>query len=381
MKKNSIIQDAKKLYKYNEDTNKGVYLERHSFQGWHGIYHYYLLGARGRGKSVSTMDEVIWAKEKYGYENVKCYYFRVSDLSTKALVANNAKDSVDGVLRSRWSMDITKKSNVVYNHGKPLFEAYSLVSAAKTGKGIALYDASFLNQRPINPKTGKPIKRFIYIIVDEFILAEGIEKKSIGDPYSQWLTFRETILRDQEKLDYDAVKIFYCANSVGDASTWLGRHLNFLPEPGKFGKYKFPLKHAVIFYDQPSKKYLEKRKNSMMGSDIDCENDSNYTNIADCDRDSLKKKNVRISRVTMLIKFSTKPADWFCLYDNKYIRKYQGETVRKTLMLAMVRNIDEVFLPDVVKALWEAYELREFLYCDLTTQASFKSHMKLLKVK
>lgn len=71
-------------------------------------------------------------------------------------------------------MEISKKGNTVFDHGKKLIEVYALASAPKT-KGLALYDANFLNDRPINPKTGKPIKRFIWLILDEFQMAEGLE--------------------------------------------------------------------------------------------------------------------------------------------------------------------------------------------------------------
>lgn len=64
-------------------------------------------------------------------------------------------------------MDITRKGNTVYNKGKKLLEVYSLASAAKM-KGQALYDYDFLNNRPIDPKTGKQVKRFIWLILDEF---------------------------------------------------------------------------------------------------------------------------------------------------------------------------------------------------------------------
>lgn len=75
---------------------------------------------------------------------------------------------------------------------------FSLASAAKN-KGLALYDPNFLNDRPINPKTGKPIKRFIWLILDEFQIAEGLEKQSAASRSTAalWHIYTETILRDQ----------------------------------------------------------------------------------------------------------------------------------------------------------------------------------------
>ena len=71
---------------------------------------------------------------------------------------------IDPILIAKYNMEITCKSSIVYNKGKPLLEMYPLVSAGKVGKGVNLYDANWLNNRPINPKTGKPIKRFIFVI-------------------------------------------------------------------------------------------------------------------------------------------------------------------------------------------------------------------------
>lgn len=380
-KKNPIVQNALKLKDYNKKKSWGLYLDYRWLQGIHNTYHYYLIGPRGCGKSVVSMEDVIRAKRQYGYENVKCFYFRVSDVSIKALLANHASKAVDPILIAKYNMDITCKNNIVYDHGKPLFEAYPLVSAAKVGKGVCLYDANFLNNRPINPKTGKPIKRFIFTITDEFLMAEGIEKRSVGDPYSQWLIYRESILRDQQKLDYDAVKMYYLANTVGEAASWMGRALNYIPAPGDFGYKKLKRKHAMVLNIEPSEKYIEKRKNSIVGDSIDFDEDSNYTNIAKLDMESLKDKHTRINKVSMLLKFSKDKEHWYCLYDGRYIRKYRGETIAKSKQYGMVRHVDETYTDEIKENIFLIYEQRGFEYCDLLSMAAFKEDMKRLKTK
>ena len=346
--------------------------------GYHGYIHNIVLGSRGRGKSVFSLEAVINAKRKYGWENVKCFYFRISDISIKALLANKASKAVDPVLVNKYHMEITQKNSTVYDHGKPLFEAYPLVSAAKVGKGVCLYDADFLNNRPLG-RDGKPIKRFVYIIIDEFLMAEGVEKKSVGDPVAQWKIYLEAILRDQEMLDYDAVKIFYLANSVSECASFMGQLFNFIPTPGDFGIKKLKRKHCLVWNVPNSKAYIEKRKKSYTADIMDYDNDPNYTNIVKRDLETIMSKRRKLVKVTYLLMFSKSPEDWFCVYDSKYIRKYRNETVSKDKKIGMIRHLNETFYPDLVKELFDIYDARGFMYADLISQASFSAKMKMLK--
>lgn len=377
---NKVVKDALKAARHEQGQKLGLYLTPHAIMGYHDIVHYYILGSRGRGKSVFSMEAVINAKNKYGWENVKCFYFRVSDLSVKALLANKAKNAVDPILVSKYNMDITCKCGTVYDHGRELFQAFALVSAAKVGKGVALYDANFLNKRPLG-KDGKPIKRFVFVIIDEFLMADGLEKKSVGNPYDQWKVYAETIMRDQEKLNYDAVRCFYLANSVSECANWMGRALNYIPSPNDFGIKKLKRKHAVVWNVPNSEAYIEKRKKSVFADLMDFENDPNYTNTIIRDIDSIKPKKTRIRKVTQLIMFSKSPADWFCLYDGKYIRQYRNETVSKNIKVSMVRHLNEMFYPEMVKEIFTIYDAKAFMYTDIMSQAAFCAKMKELKNK
>lgn len=365
---------------YKKYSKLGLYLSPHGIMGYHNIIHFLLLGSRGRGKSVISLDAPIAAKKKYGYENVKIYYFRISDLSVKAMLANHAAKAIDPILIHKYGLDITTKNNIVYDHGKPLIEFYPLVSAGKVGKGVNLYDANYLNKRPLD-KNGKPIKRFIYIILDEFLMAEGVEKRSVGNPVEQWKIYLESILRDQERLDYDAVRIFYLANAVSECASFMGQLFNFIPEPGDFGFKKLTRKHALVWNVPNSQAYLDKRKKSYTADIMNYEDDPNYTNIVKRDLETIKPKQVRLHRVTNVILFSKDPKDWYCLYDGKYLRKYRGEAVNKNIKLAMVRHIDALFDPDVVKDIFDRYDVRGFMYADIISQASFSAKMKELKNK
>ena len=127
---------AKEVFARKASTNRkkhtGLYLSAQPFNGYGKEYvHFIIAGARGRGKSVISLDAPIASCEKYGYENNKIFYFRLSDMSVKQLLANNADKLVDPLLIDRYKMSISRKGNVVYNHGKKLLEVYSLVSAPK----------------------------------------------------------------------------------------------------------------------------------------------------------------------------------------------------------------------------------------------------------
>lgn len=371
------LKQIKAVKELRQDKNLGLYYTTQSLMGIPWWTWAWIIGARGRGKSFSVLDTVLSYQKKYGAENVKCYYFRISDLSVKAMLSNKARKAIDALLVRKYNLELTTKANVVYNRGKPIIDFYALVSAAKTGKGVAEYDPEFLNKRPIDPKTGKKQKRFIYIIIDEFMMAEGLEKKSIGNPVEQFKIFIENILRDQEQLDYPAVRIFGCANAVSECSDFLAQLANFIPE--RPGRFKLKRKHMIVDNVLNSEAYLEKRKKSISADILDYNNDSNYTNVVKRDLETLMKKNRKLIKVTSLIKFDKDPSHWFCLWDGKVIKKYNGQRVNKSVILSMKRYLDENFYPERVKNVFEMYDARAFLYSDLISQATFTAELKLIK--
>ena len=379
----ALAERHRKNMKTREDIDKfnnSSYLSPHALMGYHNIIHYAILGSRGRGKSVISLDAPLAAKEKYGYDNVKIYYFRVNEISVKELLANNGSKAVDPVLVDKYNLELTSKKNTIYNRGKSLMECYSLVSAAKVGKGVSFYDYKFLNDRPLD-KDGKPIKRFIYLILDEFLMAEGVEKKSVGDPLSQWKIYLESILRDQERLDYDAVKIFYLANSVSECAHFLGGLFNYIPAPGDFGIKKLTRRHAIVWNVPNSQQYIEKRKKSVTADIIDYDEDPNYTNIVQRDLELVIPKSYRLRKVTALIQFSKTPDKWFCVYDGIYIKKFNKETLKKSLYIPMYRHLDSNFNLDVTKNILEQYDVRGFRYANIMSMALFQACMKEFKNK
>lgn len=369
--------------KNNARVMKSEYLSSRPMMGYDKRYvHFIFAGARGRGKSVLALDAPIASCKKYGYENNKIFFFRLADLSIKALLQNKAANLIDPLLVNRYKMDISRKGNTVYDHGKKLLEVYSLASAAKM-KGQALYDADYLNHRPLDPKTGKPVKRFIWLILDEFQIAEGLENKGAASKSTAklWKMYTEIIARDQQFLAYPAIRCIYLANTVAECSTFTSEMWGFYMPPGDFKIKKCPRKNAVFFNVPNSDKYIQKRKNSVMGSITDFENDSNYSNQIAMDMTMIKPKKTRLIKVTYLIKFTKDPTDWFCLYDGKYLRKYRGESVSKDRLIPMRRHIDEVYTAETVNDIFERYDVKAFMYADVISMACFKARMTEIKAK
>lgn len=341
-----------------------------------GITDFIYTAVRGIGKSVISVETAIILKRKYGYENVKCFYFRLTDNSIKSMLANHAEKAIDPYLISKYNLEITSKGNKVYDHGKLLIEFYPLVSAGSKGKGVNLYDCNFFNYK----ETGK--KTFIVTIWDEFLMAEGIEKKSVGDPVEQYKIYKEAILRDAEVLtEYNAVYNFLLANNVSECASVTGALYNYIPSPDNHRRTMLTRKRAMFWNVPITDAYINKRKKSYNANIMDYDNDPNYANI-ERDFSLIKPKRTRLHKVTNLIKFHRHDkSKWFCVYDGLYVRQYKGESISKDLVIPMKRYLDELFAPEVVQMVFDRFDARNFMFADLMSMALFQSQLKLLKAK
>lgn len=342
-----------------------------------GITDFIYTAIRGIGKSVISVETAIILKRKYGYENVKCFYFRLTDNSIKAMLANKGEKAVDPYLIDKYNLKITTKGNILYDNGKKLIEFYPLVSAGSKGKGVNLYDCNFFSKYK---KEGK--KTFIVTIWDEFLMAEGIEKKSIGDPVEQYKIYKEAILRDAEVIgEYNAVYNYLLANNVSECAAVTGALYNYIPNPNNFNRVFLTRKRAMFWNVPITEQYKDKRKKSYNANILDYNDDPNYANI-ERDLSLIKPKNIRIRKVTNLIKFDKiNKKKWFCLYDGMYIRQYRGECVNKSLTIAMKRYLDEMFFQDLVQNIFDRFDAKGFMYSDIMSMALFQSQLKLLKAK
>ena len=342
-----------------------------------GITDFIYTAIRGIGKSVISVETAIILKRKYGYENVKCFYFRLTDNSIKAMLANKGEKAVDPYLIDKYDLKITSKGNKVYDNGKPLIEFYPLVSAGSKGKGVNLYDCNYFSHfKKSNKKT------FIVTIWDEFLMAEGIERKSIGDPVEQYRIYKEAILRDAEVVkEYNAVYNFLLANNVSECAAVTGALYNYIPNPNNYKRVFLTRKRAMFWNVPTSEKYKDKRKKSYNANILDYNDDPNYANV-ERDLTLIKPKRTRLRKVTQLIKFDKiNKKKWFCVYDGNYIRQYKGECVHKSLVIPMKRYLDEMFFPELVENIFDRFDSKGFMFADLMSMALFQTQLKLIKAK
>lgn len=372
-----LVKQINTKKKIAKKAQLGLYLTPNHVFSYHGITDFIYTAVRGIGKSVISVETAIILKRKYGYDNVKCFYFRLTDQSIKAMLANHAEKAIDPYLIDKYDLEITSKGNKVYDHGKLLIEFYPLVSAGSKGKGVNLYDCNFFNKYKTDGT-----KTFIVTIWDEFLMAEGIEKKSVGDPVEQYKIYKEAILRDAEVIkEYDAVYNFLLANNVSECAAVTGALYNYIPNPDNHKRTKLTRKRAMFWNVPITDAYIEKRKNSYNANILDYKNDVNYANIQR-DLSLIKPKQTRLYKVTTVLKFDKfDKKKWFCIYDGKWIRQYRGETVSQDKYKPMKRYLDAIFSIEFVNQVFEMYDNRCFGYTDLMSMALFQSQLKLLKAK
>lgn len=210
-------------------------------------------------------------------------------------------------------------------------------------------------------------------------MADGVEKKSVGDPVAQYRIYMEAITRDQERLDYQAVINYLLANSVSECAAVTGALFNYIPKPDYHKIVKLTRKHTIFWNCPVTQAYLDKRSKSYNADIMDYENDPNYTNVVERDLALIKPKRTRLRRVTNVIKFSKATEDWFCIYDGRYIRKWNGEGFKKSIVVPMRRYLDELYDAENMSAVIARYDARAYMYADLMSQALFTNKLRQLK--
>ena len=309
-----------------------------------------ILGGRMTGKSYSVTERMCALKAKLG-DNCKCYWMRISDLSTKQLLCNKADKLVDPDLKRKYELDLTTKGNIVFNHGKTFCEVYPLASFGKL-KGVGFYDKDF--------------KGKYFIVLDEFQLEQG-ERRTGFDILYNFIGMVENLARTTK----DNIEIWLLGNTLEEASTIL-KAFDFLPE--KFGRFYLKRKRCIIDNLEPTEEYLADRKGSvaqLLGGD----NMSNYTNELTKDRRLIYKG--KLEKPTCIIKFSKDTNEWYTLWDSKVIRRYKGQTCTATI--AMAPYIDEFYNKEKVQMIVDLYNGQALYYSTLIDKSYFEDALRRLK--
>lgn len=383
------LNNIRKKDTYIKETRKkaqlGLYLSPNTPLSYNGFSDFVYTAVRGIGKTVIGLETAIILKNKYGWDNVKCYYFRTNANSIQALLT--PEKSVDPYLSNKYKFEVETKRNECWTQYGKLYEAYPLVSAASIGKGVNLYDCNWFNPEKMNGK-----KHFIVTIWDEFMLDEGVGKKSVGDPVKQYMIYREAIFRDAERLPYNAVYNFFLANNVSECANVTGQLFNYIPNPNNHNIVKLTRKRAIFWNVPVTEEKKEKIKKSY-NSAIIRDDDPNYSNVVR-DFTLIKPKKTRIYKITDVIKFSKLKQDWFLVYDNKYIQhfpspkkkkdgSYKGEVniPKNACSIGMYRNIDEVYNLDLVQNVLSINDIRGYMFTDIISMAIFQARMKEFRSK
>ena len=311
---------------------------------------YIILGGRMTGKSYA-LTEYLCNQKRKKRDRVKNYWMRISETSTKFMLANKAQKLVDPDLVRKYHLDLSTKGMEVYNRGEPFMTVIPLSAMAKM-KGVAFYDKDY---------TGD-----INIVLDEFQLEQG-EKRTSFDILYNFIGMIENIARTTKS----RIRIFLIGNTLEEASTIL-KAFNFLPEG--FGRYYLKRKRCILDNIEPTEEYLKDRKGSaadILGGD----EMSNYTNEIRKDVSMICKD--RLERPQYLIKFGKQRDKMFVVWNNNIITRYKGQPVKAAI--SMRPYLDELFNVDRRNTVLEIYDAKGYKFDTLITLSYFQDELKKLR--
>lgn len=315
------------------------------------IFHV-VIGGRKTGKSYDATN-YLCRQKKNKKEQVKNYWLRISETSTKALLENHADKLVDPDLKRKYKLQLTRKGSTVYNKGREFINVLPLSAMGKL-KGIGFYDKDF---------TG-----WYNIVMDEFQLEQG-EKRTSFDILYNFIGMCENIARTTK----GRIKVILLGNTLEEASTIL-KAFNFLPE--KFGRFYLKSKKCVIDNIEPTEEYLKDRKGSIadiLGGD----KMSNYTNALKKDLALIDKS--RTIRPTAIIKFAKETSDWYTIWDGRIIKKWNHEKLDSTYDFCMKPYLSSYFNKERRQTIIDLYDARALKFNNLITQAYFEGSMQKIR--
>ena len=327
----------------------------------------FLIGGAQAGKSYAVTDFYCHQFVQYG---TPFYWIRLTETASKQLLQNNAEKLVDADIRRRYGLDLVTRGENVYHVTREEKEVHKkdgsteIKSVITSKKLLAkVMDLSTYYKDKGNAYFDKDYKGWYNIALDEF-QPEKNEKRTFDVVYSFVRTMENLVRNTKTK-----VRVIGCCNLLEEASDLLCC-FNFIPE--KWGVYKLKKKRCVIHYIEPTEAYKEMRKGSI--ADLLLPNASMYSNKQKQDYTLVHKG--RLYEPKYIIKFDKDQDQWFTVWDNGVIKKYNKE---KKPVLAMRPYIDELYFLDRVKTVIETFDLRGFRFADLITFKRFQACLELLK--
>ena len=288
---------------------------------------------------------------------------RLTEASQRKLLNNNAEKLIDPDLRRKYNLDLTTNGDAVYEVTKrdkkgkivekKLMARVMALSTFYNDKGSGLFDANFLDDPNM----------YYNICLDE-MNREKNEKKSFDIVYA-FTNQLENLVRSTKK----RIRVICIGNTLEEASDLLCA-FNFLPET--FGRFKLKKKRAVIDYIEPSEKYLNRRKGTI--ADILMPDASTFTNKIETDYSLVYKG--RLESPQYIVKFSKYKEDWFTVWNNNVIKKYNNERVT---VIPMRPYLDELYNTQSVNNIITQFDTRSYLFHNLITFKLFQKNLELLK--
>lgn len=347
-------------------TYKDEWYTINSILGNNWARFFYLLGGREAGKSYSAMKWATNRKIKKP-DDVKLYWFRLTEASQKKLLAGGANDLVDPDLKRRFNLKTCTNGNCVYTYQE---ETYTDKNGNEKTKKVnktefcrVMACSTFYNDKGIgyfdNEYKGE------YICILDEMNREQNERNTFDIVYA-FTNQLENVLRSTKT----RVKVIMIGNTLEEASDLLA-NLNFIPDD--FGRYKLKRKKAVVDYIKPNEKYLLRRKeataNLMMGGA------STFTNEIQIDRSLLVSKRQRQSP-QYIVKFGKTKDTWFTVWNNNIISDYNNESKQ---VISMRRYLDEIYDREAANAVIDQFDVRAFKFTTLATFKKFQKQIKLIK--
>lgn len=382
-------------------TYKGEWYTINSILGNDWARFFYLLGGREAGKSYSVMKWATQRKLKKP-DDVKFYWFRLTETQQKSLLANGAGDLIDPDLKRKYNLKTQTKGNIVYTYNEKVevnektgketikkedVKEFCRVMACSTfynDKGRGYFDNEFNGE---------------YIIILDEMNREQNEKNSFDIVYA-FVNQLENVVRSTPL----NVRVILIGNTLEEASDLLSA-LNFIPDG--FGRFKLVKnrqtlykyineyktartpherlqitkkyecvdfgKRAVVDYIKPNENYIARRKNAaantLMGDA------STFTNEIDLDKSLLVSKRER-KNPQYIVKFGKTKSTWFTVWNNYIVSDYNKEQVRS---IPMSRYLDDFFNQDNANMIQEIFDTRCFRFTTLATFKRFQKQLKLIK--
>ena len=350
MKKMTLKDCRREMNRAQKKKALARFYDINSILGNNWAIFYVLIGSRMTGKSYAVTDFLCKQHKRLG-DNCKNYWLRISETSTKAMLANKADKLVDPDLKRKYDLDLTCKSQDVMDHGKHFMTVIPLSQFAKL-KGVGYFDKDF--------------DGYYNIVLDEFQLEQG-EKRTSFDILYNFIGMIENIARTTK----NKIRVFIIGNTLQEASTIL-KAFNFIPR--KFGRFYLKSKRCVIDNLEPTEEYLADRKGSIADI-LGGESMSNYSNKIENDIGLITKQ--RVHKPQAIIKFSKSKSDWYTLWDGNVVKKWKNQ--KTNTVFSMKPYLDSYYSRERMMTIVDAYDGRALLFDSLITQSYFENALSFVR--